>query len=278
MSNYKDIIQFALNEDLRNKGDITTDCLVEDSSVSLFHLIAKEDAVIAGLDVFTMTLKLLDNFINIKTKFKNGSFINAGTVVATVSGNTKHILTGERTALNFVCHLSGIATLTNQVIKKLENTKVILLDTRKTTPGLRYLEKQAVLAGGGKNHRYGLYDMVLIKNNHVSCIGVDKAVEKVREVYGNEYKIEVEVRTFDELNKALKVNPDVIMFDNWDVNKLKEAVKLVPDKIFTEASGLIAMDNIYKYANSGVDSISTSYMIKSARWVDFSLTRQNNEV
>ena len=271
------IIFNALNEDLLACGDITSNCLIPEDHKSTFKLIVNEDAILAGLDIFVRTFKLLEknkNSIVVRSDFKDGDKIKKTSVIATISGFTKNILKGERTALNFICHLSGIATLTYKLVNLIKNTGVVLLDTRKTTPGLRCLEKKAVLLGGGKNHRFNLSQMILIKDNHidVTC-DLEKAVKKSRKCYGKKYKIEVEVRNLKELKTAISSSskPDIIMFDNWKVKDLKKALKLVPKHIRTEASGQISLENIKEYAKTGINYISTGYMIKNAKWVDFSL-------
>lgn len=275
------IILNALNEDLLASGDITSNCLIPEDHKSTFKLIVNEDAILAGLDIFVKTFKLLEkkeNSIIVKSNFKDGDKIKKTSVVATISGFTKNILKGERTALNFICHLSGIATLTYKLVNLIKNTGVVLLDTRKTTPGLRYLEKKAVLLGKGKNHRFNLSQMVLIKDNHidVTC-DLEKAVKKSRKCYGKKYKIEIEVRNLKELKTTISSSskPDIIMFDNWKVKDLKKALKLVPKHIHTEASGQISLENIKEYAKTKINYISTGYMIKNAKWVDFSLRTGN---
>ena len=192
-----------------------------------------------------------------------------------ISGKVRSILKAERTALNFISHLSGISTLTQKMVRLIKNTSVTLLDTRKTTPNLRYLEKKAVLSGGAKNHRFSLSEMILIKDNHIAaCGGVKNAILRARKKYNGKLKkikLEVEVSNINELKEAVLCSPDVIMLDNWKIRDLKNAVRLIPKKILTEASGLITLENIREYALSGVNYISTSYMIKNARWMDYSL-------
>ena len=266
------IILDSLNEDLLPQGDITSVCLVLADQNSTFELIVKEDAVLAGLEVFKKAFTLIEKNITIKSGFKDGNEIKKGQLVASIQGNTLSILKAERTALNFVSHLSGVATATSCLVKLLKHTKTVLLDTRKTTPNLRMLEKQAVIAGGGRNHRFNLSERILIKDNHIDVAGgISKAVHQARKTYGQNFKIEVEVRNLEELNEAIMSEPDVIMFDNWDLSDLREALKLVPEKILTEASGGITIENIKAFAESGVNYISTGYMIKNAKWVDFSL-------
>ncbi|MBI3590173.1 MAG: carboxylating nicotinate-nucleotide diphosphorylase [Candidatus Melainabacteria bacterium] len=266
------VIKNALEEDIGSLGDVTSECLIDSECESEFSLVVNEDAVLAGLEVFKNVFLLLDKNMVICSSSKDGDKIKSNTIVASVSGKTLSILKAERTALNFICHLSGIASMTNRLVNLIKDTAVILLDTRKTTPNMRLFEKQAILSGGAKNHRFNLSEMVLIKDNHISSLGsVKSAILKVRDCYGKKYKIEVEVKDFQELNEALLLKPDVIMFDNWKINDLKRALKLVPDDIDTEASGQINIENIADYAKTGVKYISTSYMVKHASWIDFSL-------
>ena len=277
----KKIIKEALLEDTFPYGDITSQSLINKKHLSSFELVANQNAVLSGIEVFKQVFFTIDKNIEVKTRYKDGSYISKNTVVTRISGCTMSILKGERTALNFISHLSGISTLTKKLVKKISGTGVILLDTRKTTPNLRLLEREAVLSGGGKNHRFNLSDMVLIKDNHIAVSGgIRKAVLRIKKSLWEDkhslkkkkkIKIEVEVNNIKELKDAISMKPDVIMFDNWNVRKLKNAVKLVPSSILTEASGLISPSNIQSYAKTGVNYISTGYMVKNAKWVDFSL-------
>lgn len=266
------IVLDSLEEDIGEIGDITSLGTIKDDQESEFSLIVNEDAVLAGLDVFKKVFELVDKNIVITSSFDDGDFIKAKDVVLKLSGNTISILKGERTGLNFICHLSGIATTTNKIATLIKGTGAKLLDTRKTTPGLRALEKKAVFSGGGENHRFNLSEMILIKDNHIAASGsITNAIEKVRETYKNKYKIEVEVQNLEELKEAISLKPDVIMFDNWIVDDLKKNINMVPKEIITEASGQISLENIRNYAETGVNYISTSHMIKNSHWVDFSL-------
>ena len=272
-TDYKNILIHALNEDTLPNGDVTSSSLIPDDHTSTFKLVLNDSAVLAGLEVFKDVFCLVDKNINIDFKFKDGDKIDKNTDIAFVSGKTLAILKGERTALNFISHLSGIATLTREMVELIDGTGVQLLDTRKTTPTLRLLEKQALKIGGAVNHRFNLSEMVLIKDNHIASVGsAREAVLKAKRTFGGRLKIEVEVENIDELKEVIPLNPDIIMFDNWSVLELEEAVKLVPSDILTEASGQITPENIVKYANTGVKYISSSYMVKNAKWVDFSLS------
>ncbi len=267
-----DLLLIALNEDLLPGGDVTTDCLIDNNHKSDFELVVNENAILAGGSLFEEIFYTLDKNIKIVNNYADGNKLSRSTVVAKLSGSTRAILKGERSALNLISHLSGIASITRELVELIKHTNVILLDTRKTTPGLRSFEKAAILAGGGKNHRFNLSEMVLIKDNHIKNVGgVKKTILKVRECYKDKYKIEVEVNDIHELEEALECNPDVIMLDNWEIPDIKKALKLIPKNIPIEVSGQINKKNILEYAELGVNYISTSYMIKNTKWVDFSL-------
>ena len=266
------LILSALEEDKGNIGDITSNILIEKNHKSKFQLKVNEDAVLAGFNIFKKTFELVDKNVLLETNFKNGDFIKKEDIVCNISGNTLAILFAERTSLNYLSHLSGIATATRELVELIKYTKTILLDTRKTTPNLRLFEKEAILAGGAKNHRFNLSEMILIKDNHIAVAGgVKNAILAERKSYKDKYKIEVEVNTLDELKEAIFCKPDIIMFDNWNVKDLKEGLKLIPEEISTEVSGEISKENIKDYAECGVNYISTSYMVKNSRWIDFSL-------
>lgn len=273
------LIWQALLEDIGSKGDITTDSIFTNDQSLSFVLILNEDAVLSGLDVLKKVYFLLDKNIVVKSDLKDGDQLEKFTTIANIYGSVKNILKGERTALNFLSHMSGIATLTHQLVEQIKHTGAILLDTRKTTPNLRFFEKQAVAAGGGKNHRFNLSEMILIKDNHISAAGsIKSAMEKVRKHTSPDTKIEIEVESTEELQEAIACKPDVIMFDNWSVEDLRNVVKLLPEYILSEASGQINLGNIKNYAETGVHYISTSYMIKNSKWVDFSLEVRQHEI
>ncbi len=266
------LILSALEEDKGQLGDITSINLIDKNHKSKFELTVNENAVLAGLNIFKKTFVLVDKDIVIKTNLNNGNPIKKGDIVCSLSGNTLAILFAERTSLNYLCHLSGIATTTQALVELIKHTKAILLDTRKTTPNLRLFEKEAILAGGAKNHRFNLSEMILIKDNHIAVAGgVKNAIFTERKFYKDKYKIEIEVQNFDELKEAISCKPDIIMFDNWSVEDLKIGLKLIPEGVLTEVSGQISKENIKYYAESGVNYISTSYMVKNSRWIDFSL-------
>ncbi len=266
------LILSALEEDKGKVGDITSAPLFDKKSESKFQLIINENAILAGLNVFKKTFLLVDKEIVIKSDFSDGNTARKGEIVCNISGNTLAILFAERTSLNFLSHLSGIATITKELVDLIKHTNTVLLDTRKTTPNLRFFEKEAVLAGGAKNHRFDLSEQILIKDNHIAVMGsVKNAILSERNFYGDKYKIEVEVTNFDELKEAISCKPDIIMFDNWNIKDLKIGLELIPENILTEASGQINKENIKDYAECGVNYISTSYMVKNSRWIDFSL-------
>jgi nicotinate-nucleotide pyrophosphorylase (carboxylating) len=266
----KDLIENALSEDI-GPGDITTEATIPEDSISTAEMRAKQELVLAGLDVSREVFHHLDPAIQFTPLVKDGEGIKAGTVLARVSGKTRVLLTGERVALNFLQHLSGIATLTAKYVEKVKGLKVEVLDTRKTLPGLRQLEKYAVRMGGGKNHRMGLYDMVLIKDNHIKAAGgITKAVEAARKKAG-QLKIEVETRNLEEAREALAAKVDIIMLDNMPVEVMREAVKLIAGRALLEASGNVTLDTIWTIAETGVDFISTGSITHSAPAADISM-------
>lgn len=259
-----------LLEDIGVK-DITTDSLDVDRKAR-GHFIAKDDGVLAGIDFAISIFKILDENLKVITYKKDGSSVKKGDVLLEIEGNGKALLKGERTALNITQRLSGIATLTRKYVERLEGTKTKLLDTRKTTPGFRYFEKYAVKVGGGENHRFALYDMVMIKDNHILLAGsISEAVKQIKKKVSPMVKIEVEVSNLEELKEALECDVDIIMLDNMNLEDMKEAVKLVNGKVKLEASGNITLDNIREVALTGVDFISTGATIHSSKWLDISM-------
>ncbi len=264
------LIENALSEDI-GPGDITTETTISADSTSTAEILAKQELVLAGLDVSREVFHYLDPGIHFMSLAKDGDKIKAGTVLARLSGKTRILLAGERVALNFLQHLSGIATLTAKYVEKVKGLRVEVLDTRKTLPGLRHLEKYAVLMGGGKNHRMGLYDMVLIKDNHIKAAGgITKAVEAARKKAG-QLKIEVETRNLDEAREALAAKADTIMLDNMPVEIMREAVKLISGRALVEASGNVTLDTIRMIAETGVDCISAGNLTHSAPAADISM-------
>jgi nicotinate-nucleotide pyrophosphorylase (carboxylating) len=268
------ILKQALAEDI-GSGDITTCAVIPEKQKSRASLIAKEPCVVAGLHFAERVFQILNPKVTFKTCKKDGETVKKGAVIAEVSGNTRVLLTGERTALNVLQRLSGIATLTRKYVACLKGLRVKITDTRKTTPGLRYMEKYAVRMGGGYNHRYGLYDGILIKDNHIrSAGGIQKTVRLARINVNHLFRIEVEVKSIEELRKALLAESDIIMLDNMALKDIKDAVKIIrrhnPDVII-EASGNIKLENIRTVAETGVDLISVGSLTHSAKAVDISM-------
>ncbi len=267
----KELITKALAEDI-GPGDVTSEAVIRAESVSVAVMLAKQDMVLAGLDIARAVFVHLDVDIQFTSFAKDGDRLRAGTEIATLSGNTRALLAGERVALNLLQHLSGIATLTAKYVEALKGLKVEVLDTRKTMPGLRQIEKYAVRMGGGRNHRFGLYDGVLIKDNHIKAAGsITKAVESARTKAHHLLKIEVETKTLDEVREALAAKADIIMLDNMHVDTMREAVKLIAGRALVEASGNVTLETIQTIAESGVDFISAGSLTHSAPAADISM-------
>ena len=267
----KELIEQALAEDLGH-GDITTESVIPPGSASTAEIMAKQDLVAAGIMVAGEVFHVLDPVVQYTPAAKDGDRAHAGTVLASLSGNTRTLLAGERVALNLLQHLSGIATLTARYGEQLKGFKAKLLDTRKTLPGLRDLEKYAVRMGGGENHRFGLSDGVMIKDNHITAAGnLTTAVKRAREHCHHLIKIEVETRTLEEVEEALNAGADVIMLDNMAVDMMKKAVDLINGRALVEASGNVTLDTIRAIAGSGVDLISVGSLTHSAPAVDISM-------
>lgn len=266
-----DLIKKALEEDI-NYIDVTTDYLVSDCDMSEAVFVAKDTGIICGIEVAARVFTLIDEDVITQILVKDGDKIEKGDIIARIGGRTKSLLKGERTALNILQHMSGIATATNRCVKLCEGTKAAVTDTRKTLPGLRALEKYAVVEGGGKNHRYNLSDGAMLKDNHIDAYGgITKAVEALRSKIGHMVKIEVETRNLDEVREALAVKADVIMLDNMDCNTMKEAVALSDGSAKFEASGNITDENIREVAKTGVDIISLGALTHSVKAFDISM-------
>ncbi len=265
------LVRAALAEDI-GSGDITTNAIVRKNERGGAEFIAKEGMIVAGLFIPEMVFAMLDRKALFKAKVKEGGRAKKGQVIATVQGSLAALLTGERVALNFLQRLSGIATKTHEFAGRIKNTKVKLLDTRKTTPCMRALEKYAVMAGGGTNHRFGLFDLVMIKDNHIKAAGsVTAAIMAVKKKYRDAVPIEVEVTDLDELKEALASGADIIMLDNMGIPMIRKAAKLINGAAFIEVSGNINIDNIGSVAKEGVDFISVGALTHSARAVDISM-------
>jgi nicotinate-nucleotide pyrophosphorylase (carboxylating) len=265
-------VKAALKEDLGQAGDITSDATVPADAQGEAAIVARQDGVIAGLDLAEAAFKALDPEVRFKRIVDDGGRVAAGGTMAQVSGKTRALLTGERTALNFLNRLSGIATMTAAFVEAVDGTRVRIACTRKTTPGLRAFEKYAVRAGGGVNHRFGLYDAVLVKDNHIAAAGgLENALERLGARMRHLVKLEVEVDSLDQLEAALKFPIDAVLLDNMDVGTLKRAVHLVGGRVLTEASGSVTLDNVREIALTGVDLISVGALTHSPRNLDSSL-------
>ncbi|MFT9077594.1 carboxylating nicotinate-nucleotide diphosphorylase [Ethanoligenens sp.] len=268
---YEEIIRRGLKEDI-NYIDVTTDNLIPEEQESNAVFLAKEDGVLCGLEVALHTLGLLDASVTAEVFKKDGDALQNGEIIARVHGFTRALLKGERTALNLLQHLSGIATATACAVKTVEGTRASVCDTRKTLPGLRVLEKYAVTVGGGKNHRFNLSDAALIKDNHVDAAGgIGKAVSILRARVGHTVKIEVETRDLDELADALSAGADIIMLDNMSLADMKEAVRITAGRVPLEASGGVTQETLRAIAETGVDLISIGALTHSVKALDISM-------
>jgi len=264
------LIKHAFDEDI-GSGDVTTDSIVPAGAVLRGRIVAKQHGVVAGLSVANEVFRQLSADVTFSANVEDGSQVDRGAVLADVSGNARALLTGERTALNFLGRMSGIATLTRQFANAVAGTNAIILDTRKTAPGLRALDKLAVRLGGGQNHRTGLFDMVLIKDNHIDFAGsITAAVERVR-ASGTTLAIEVEARTLDNVREALRLGVERILLDNMSPAMMREAVELVRGGAKLEASGNVTLENVLEVARTGVGYISVGALTHSPRVFDVSL-------
>ncbi|MGI5984540.1 MAG: carboxylating nicotinate-nucleotide diphosphorylase [Clostridiales bacterium] len=265
------LLMAALREDV-GTGDITTNCCIPAESRSKAYFIAKESGIICGVDVAARVFSLVDDNITLSPQLKDGDRVNKGDIIAKVSGPTRSILTGERVALNFMQRLSGTATATSNAVASVAGTKAKIVDTRKSTPCLRVLEKYAVRVGGGYNHRFNLSDGVLIKDNHIAAAGgVAAAINAARAAVPHVMKIEVETETLDEVQQALDAGADIIMLDNMSIEQMTEAVKLIAGKALTEASGNMGDKDLMAVAQTGVDIISIGSLTHSVKSLDISL-------
>ena len=268
------LIANALNEDVKN-GDITTKTTISKSQKAAGKFLVKAEGIIAGLEIAKAVFKSVDPKIKFDIKIKDGSKVKFGDVAAVVSGKAQSLLTAERTALNFLQRMSGIATSANNYSEMVKHTKAKVIDTRKTVPGLRTLDKLAVKLGGCENHRIGLYDMFLIKDNHIEVAGsITKAVEacvKYNKKHRTKFKIEVETKNLKEVEEAIKTKADIIMIDNFEIDEMKKAVKLINGKCKVEASGGVNLDTVKTIAETGVDFISVGALTHSVKALDISL-------
>ena len=265
------LIRMALQEDITSE-DVSTNAVMRSAVKGTVDLIAKEDGIIAGLDVYARVFHILDEKTEISFNFKDGDAVKKGDLLGTVTGDIRVLLSGERVALNYLQRMSGIATYTKQVSKLLEGSKVTLLDTRKTTPNCRVFEKYAVRIGGGCNHRYNLSDGVLLKDNHIGAAGsVAKAVAMAKEYAPFVRKIEIEVETMEQVKEAVEAGADIIMLDNMTPEMMKEAAELIAGRAQTECSGNITKENIAKILETGVDFVSSGALTHSAPILDISM-------
>lgn len=271
MANADHLILMAINEDISSE-DVTTNSVMKEARPGKADLICKQDGIVAGLPVFKRTFELLDANVKVNLLVSDGDAVTKGQLMATVEGDMRSILSGERTALNYLQRMSGIATYTNETVKLLGDSKTKLLDTRKTTPNMRIFEKYAVKVGGGNNHRYNLSDGVLIKDNHIGAAGgITEAITAAKEYAPFVRKIEVEVETLEGLAEAIEAGADIVMLDNMTPETMEEAVAMAAGKVQTECSGNVTKENIERLTSIGVDFISSGALTHSAPIMDISL-------
>lgn len=266
------LVRNALAEDLGLAGDITSAALIPHGHRSVLHMNSRQPGVLAGLDLAALAFQLMDPSVSIAQLKRDGESLEPGDVIAAIEGSSHALLTAERTALNFISHLSGIATLTARMVTAIAGTRASIACTRKTTPGLRAIEKYAVRAGGGVNHRFSLADAVLIKDNHIALSGgVAEAIRRAKANVGHMVKIEVEVDTIDQLRIAMAEGVDAVLLDNMLPEQLKQAVDVVSGRAITEASGRVTLETVAEIASSGVDLISVGWITHSAPILDIGL-------
>ena len=266
------LVRATLLEDLGLAGDITSNAVVPSDHRSTMVFSLRQPGAIAGLDVAEMAFRLVDPAVAFERMVKDGDFLTEGTTIARVSGSSRSILAAERTALNFLGHMSGVATATADLVKAVQGTKAAIVCTRKTMPGLRALQKYAVRAGGGMNHRFALYDAVFIKDNHIAVAGsVGEAIQRAKANAGHMVKIEVEVDTLEQLLEAMAIGVDAVLLDNMSPAQLREAVKIIDGRAIAEASGGITPETVAAVAASGVDLISVGWTTHSAPNLDIGL-------
>lgn len=269
--NMDDYILHALKEDITSE-DVSTNAVMPQKKQGTAQLICKADGIICGLEVFERTFALLDSDFRFETEVKDGDAVKSGQLLGTLFGDIRALLSGERTALNYLQRMSGIATVTSEYAKELAGTKTVLLDTRKTTPNMRPFEKYAVTVGGGRNHRYNLSDGVLLKDNHIGAAGsVSKAIKMAREYAPFVRKIEIETETLEQVREALDAGADIIMLDNMDNATMKKAVEMIGTKAQTECSGNVTKERLKEIAEIGVDFVSSGALTHSAPVLDISL-------
>lgn len=269
--NVDDYIINTLKEDITSE-DVSTNAVMPEDKQGKADLICKQDGIVCGLDVFERTFKLLDDTSRFEANFKDGDFVKKGDLIGVIYGDVKAILSGERTALNYLQRMSGIATMTREYVNELDGYKTVLLDTRKTTPNMRPFEKHAVKVGGATNHRYNLSDGVLLKDNHIGAAGsVTKAIEMAKAYAPFVRKIEIETETLEQVKEALDAGADIIMLDNMDNDTMRKAVKMIDGKAQTECSGNVTKERLKEIAEIGVDFVSCGALTHSAMIMDVSL-------
>lgn len=266
------LVRATLAEDLGRAGDITSDAIIPVTVQSELYLVARKPGVLAGLDLARLAFQLIDKEVIFENLLEDGARLQQGSRIARITGSARALLTAERTALNFLCHLSGIATVTAQIADSIAEYSCHVTCTRKTTPMLRALEKYAVRVGGGRNHRFGLDDAVLIKDNHIAVAGsLTTAVERARAAVGHLVKIEVEVDTLEQLDEALAIGVDVVLLDNMSLEQLAEAVRRIDGRAISEASGGVTPETAVKIAQQGVNQIAIGWITHSAPILDIGL-------
>lgn len=269
---FSEIVDRALAEDLADRGDITSRSVIPESAVSRANIVARSTGIIAGLEVARHVFARVDPMVEFHGLVTDGARVEAGSLAAVVAGPTRSILTAERTALNLLGRISGVATATAELVEAVEGTGARITDTRKTMPGLRVLDKYSVVAGGGVNHRMGLYDQVMIKDNHIVAAGdIERAVATARESNGDQIRVIVEVEDLDQLALALKTSADRVLLDNMSIDMLRQAVEMVDGRVETEASGGITVATVRATAETGVDYISVGWITHSAPQLDVAL-------
>lgn len=269
--NVDDYIINTLKEDITSE-DVSTNAVMPENKQGKADLICKQNGIVCGLDVFERTFKILDDTSRFEANFKDGDFVKKGDLIGVIYGDVKAILSGERTALNYLQRMSGIATMTREYVNELKGYKTVLLDTRKTTPNMRPFEKHAVKVGGATNHRYNLSDGVLLKDNHIGAAGsVTKAIEMAKAYAPFVRKIEIETETLEQVKEALDAGADIIMLDNMDNDTMRKAVEMIGDKAQTECSGNVTKERLKEIAEIGVDFVSCGALTHSAMIMDVSL-------
>ena len=268
----QDEVRRALLEDLGRAGDLSTQATIDPETIATGLFVARDAGVVCGLPHAALAFEALDSRLLFEQKLLDGDLVTPGTIIASVSGDARSILSAERTALNFMCHLSGVATLTSQFVSQITHTDAKMCCTRKTIPGLRASQKYAVRCGGGSNHRFGLDDAILIKDNHIAVSGgITNALEAAKSSAGHLVKIEIEVDTLEQFEEALSTGADCVLLDNFSVERLKEAVQINRGRVALEASGGVKLDTVRAIAESGVDYISSSQITMSASTFDIGL-------